>query len=121
MDVEDRLEKIELKLDVIASAMANLARAEEKIISSNARLDALERKMEMGYNEHVKLLEAAKEQTSILQSLERIVKRLDHMEDNVNQLNIAVAKNDTITMDLKKIWGLIVAGAIGAVFYFWRS
>lgn len=121
MDVEARLEKIEAKLDVIATAMAQLARAEEKIMSSNARLDALERKMERGYSEHVRLLEAAKEQAGIITALDRVVVRLDMIETNVNQLNISVAKNDTVTMDLKKVWGLIVAGAIGLAFFYFKQ
>lgn len=121
MEVEARLEKIEAKLDVIATAMAQLARAEEKIMSSNDRINALERKMERGYSEHVRLLEAAKEQTSIVAALDRVVVRLDMLENNVNQLNVSVAKNDTITMDLKKIWGLVVAGAIGLAFFYFKQ
>ena len=97
MDVTDRLDKIEMKLDTIAVAMTAIARGEEKQAAMEERL----------LKQELRLDKAAAE--------------FEAMQKHIHTIELQLAKNDTVTMDLKKVWGVIVTAAIGAAFYIWRT
>ena len=118
MDSGDRrLDRIEAKLDKVADALESLARTEEKILSMNGRLNVIERKMEAGYAEHVKLVEAAKDQHMTSMIVDRIVLRLDAMENLVNEINIRAMQSSMITSTMERGLWVVFTTAVGVAAY----
>ncbi len=118
MDSGDRrLDRIEAKLDKVADALESLARTEEKILAMNGRLNVVERKMEAGYSEHVKLIEAAKDQHMTSMIVDRIVLRLDAMENLVNEINLRAMQSSMVTSTLERGLWVVFTAAVGVVAY----
>ena len=113
-----RLDRIEQKLDKMADALETLARTEEKILSMNQRVVVIEKKMEAGYAEHIKLIEAAKDSHMTSMMLDRALLRIDALEDLTAKINSAFLENNLKTNDLvsnKKTIVAWVSGIIGSV------
>lgn len=118
MDSGDRrLDRIEAKLDKVADALESLARTEEKILAMNGRLNVVERKMEAGYSEHVKLIEAAKDQHMTSMIVDRIVLRLDAMENLVNEINLRAMQSSMVTSTLERGLWVVFTAAVGVAAY----
>jgi len=113
-----RLDRIEQKLDKMADALETLARTEEKLLSMNQRVVVIEKKMEAGYAEHIKLIEAAKDSHMTSMMLDRALLRIDALEDLTAKINSAFLENNLKTNDLvsnKKTIVAWVSGIIGSV------
>jgi len=114
---DKRLDRIESKLDQVADALQTLARTEEKIMSANNRLDVIERKMEQGYADHIKLLEAAKDAHMTSMILDRVVLRLDAQEDILDKLRLGTSQSNTFRTTLEKAFWVVFTAAIGGLVY----
>jgi len=112
---ETRLDRIESKLDKLADALQTLARTEEKLLSMNQRVVVIEKKMEAGYSEHIKLLEAAKDAHMTSMMLDRAMLRIDALEDLTARMNSAFLENNYKTNDLVSNKKTIVAWISGLV------
>src|SRR5210317_1094523 len=95
-----RLDRIESKLDKVADALETLARTEEKILSMNQRVVVIEKKMEAGYAEHIKLIEAAKDSHMTSMMLDRAMLRIDALEELTAKMNTAFLETNYKTNDL---------------------
>jgi DNA repair exonuclease SbcCD ATPase subunit len=110
-----RLDRIEQKLDKMAEALETLARTEEKILSMNQRVVVIEKKMEAGYAEHIKLLEAAKDAHVTSMMLDRAMLRIDALEELTAKMNTAFLETNYKTNDLVGNKKTIVAWISGIV------
>jgi len=110
-----RLDRIELKLDKVADALETLARTEEKLLSMNQRVVVMEKKMEAGYAEHIKLIESAKDAHMTSMMLDRALLRIDTLEDITAKLNSAFLENSLKTNDLVSNKKTVVAWVSGLV------
>ncbi len=118
---DKRLDRIEAKLDQVADALQSLARTEEKILAMNSRLNVLEKKMEQGYNDHIKLIEAAKDNHMTSMILDRVVMRLDVMETQLEQMRVESAKSHTVQGAFERGFWVIFTGVVGSIIYFLRG
>ena len=116
-EADKRLDRIESKLDQIGDALQTLARTEEKIMSANKRLDVIERKMEAGYADHIKLLEAAKDAHMTSMILDRVVLRLDAQEEILDKLRLDTSQSNTFRTALEKAFWVIFTAVVGGVVY----
>lgn len=122
MDVDSRrLDRIEAKLDQVAEALQSLARTEEKILAMNGRLNVIEKKMETGYADHIKLMEAAKDQHMTSMLIDRITLRLDAMEDLVNQINIRSVQTDKTASTFERAAWVLFSAFVGAAIYYLKQ
>ena len=113
-----RLDRIEQKLDKMADALETLARTEEKLLSMNQRVVVIEKKMEAGYAEHIKLIEAAKDSHMTSMMLDRAMLRIDALEELTAKMNTAFLETNYKTNDLvgdKKTLLAWISGIIGSV------
>jgi len=113
-----RLDRIEQKLDKMADALETLARTEEKILSMNQRVVVIEKKMEAGYAEHIKLIEAAKDSHMTSMMLDRAMLRIDALEELTAKMNSAFLENNYKTNDLigdKKTLLAWISGLVSSV------
>jgi len=113
-----RLDRIEQKLDKMADALETLARTEEKILSMNQRVVVIEKKMEAGYAEHIKLIEAAKDSHMTSMMLDRAMLRIDALEELTAKMNSAFLETNYKTNDLvsnKKTLIAWISGIISSV------
>ena len=113
-----RLDRIESKLDKVADALETLARTEEKLLSMNQRVVVIEKKMEAGYAEHIKLIEAAKDSHMTSMMLDRAMLRIDALEELTAKMNSAFLENNYKTNDLigdKKTLVAWISGIISSV------
>ena len=113
-----RLDRIESKLDKVADALETLARTEEKLLSMNQRVVVIEKKMEAGYAEHIKLIEAAKDSHMTSMMLDRAMLRIDALEELTAKMNTAFLETNYKTNDLvgdKKTLLAWISGIIGSV------
>jgi hypothetical protein len=110
-----RLDRIEQKLDKMAEALETLARTEEKILSMNQRVVVIEKKMEAGYAEHIKLIEAAKDSHMTSMMLDRAMLRIDALEELTAKMNTAFLETNYKTNDLVGNKKTIVAWISGIV------
>ena len=110
-----RLDRIESKLDKMADALETLARTEEKLYSMNQRVVVMEKKMEAGYAEHIKLIEAAKDAHMTSMMLDRALLRIDALEDLTARMNSAFLENNYKTNDLVSNKKTLVAWISGLV------
>ena len=117
---DKRLDRIESKLDQVADALQTLARTEEKIMNANKRLDVIERKMEAGYADHIKLLEAAKDAHMTSMILDRVVLRLDAQEDILDKLRLDTSQSTTFRTALEKAFWVFFTAAVGGIVYFFE-
>jgi len=118
-----RLDRIEQKLDKMADALETLARTEEKILSMNQRVVVIEKKMEAGYAEHIKLIEAAKDSHMTSMMLDRAMLRIDALEELTAKMNSAFLENNYKTNGLvgdKKTLVAWISGIVSSflVWYF---
>jgi len=118
---DNRLDRIEAKLDQVAEALQTLARTEEKLVNMTQRMDTIERKMETGYAEHLKLMEAAKDahMTSII--LDRVVLRLDHLEETQDKMRVEMAKANTVQGAFERGFWVVFTGIVGSIIYFLKG
>jgi len=116
-EADKRLDRIESKLDQIGDALQTLARTEEKIMSANKRLDVIERKMEAGYADHIKLLEAAKDAHMTSMILDRVVLRLDAQEEIMDKLRLDTSQSNTFRTALEKAFWVIFTAVVGGIVY----
>jgi len=113
-----RLDRIEQKLDKMADALETLARTEEKILSMNQRVVVIEKKMETGYAEHIKLIEAAKDSHMTSMMLDRALLRIDALEELTAKMNSAFLETNYKTNDLvsnKKTLLAWISGLVSSV------
>ena len=113
-----RLDRIEQKLDKMADALETLARTEEKLLSMNQRVVVIEKKMEAGYAEHIKLIEAAKDSHMTSMMLDRAMLRIDALEELTAKMNSAFLENNYKTNDLvsnKKTLLAWISGLVSSV------
>ena len=113
-----RLDRIEQKLDKMADALETLARTEEKILSMNQRVVVIEKKMEAGYAEHIKLIEAAKDSHMTSMMLDRAMLRIDALEELTARMNTAFLETNYKTNDLvsnKKTLLAWISGLVSSV------
>jgi len=113
-----RLDRIESKLDKVADALETLARTEEKLLSMNQRVVVIEKKMEAGYAEHIKLIEAAKDSHMTSMMLDRAMLRIDALEELTAKMNSAFLENNYKTNDLvsnKKTLLAWISGLVSSV------
>ena len=118
---DTRLDRIEQKLDKVADALQTLARTEEKILAANSRLDVIERKMETNHQEHLKLREAIKDFHMASMLLDRVVLRLDHLEESQDKIRVEMAQSKTITGAFERGFWVVFTGIIGSIIYFLRG
>ena len=114
---ERRLDRIEQKLDKMADALETLARTEEKLYSMNQRVIVMEKKMEAGYAEHIKLIESAKDAHMTSMMLDRALLRVDALEELTAKMNSAFLENNYKTNDLigdKKTLVAWISGIVGS-------
>jgi len=112
-----RLDRIEQKLDKMADALETLARTEEKLYSMNQRVIVMEKKMEAGYAEHIKLIESAKDAHMTSMMLDRALLRVDALEELTAKMNSAFLENNYKTNDLigdKKTLVAWISGIVGS-------
>jgi len=112
---DKRLDRIEEKLDKVASALETLARTEEKLLSMNQRVVVIEKKMEAGYAEHIRLIESAKDAHMTSMMLDRALLRIDALEDLTARMNSAFLENNYKTNDLVSNKKTLVAWISGLV------
>jgi len=113
-----RLDRIEAKLDKVADALETLARTEEKLLSMNQRVVVIEKKMEAGYAEHIKLIEAAKDSHMTSMMLDRALLRIDALEELTAKMNSSFIENNYKTNDLvgnKKTLLAWISGLVSSV------
>ena len=113
-----RLDRIEQKLDKMADALETLARTEEKILSMNQRVVVIEKKMEAGYAEHIKLIESAKDAHMTSMMLDRALLRIDALEELTSKMNSAFLETNYKTNDLvgnKKTLLAWISGLVSSV------
>lgn len=116
-----RLDRIEQKLDQVADALQTLARTEEKLLAANRRLDVIERKMETGYQDHIKLMEAAKDNHMTSMILDRVVLRLDQMEDNLSSIRTEMTQSNSFRAVVEKGFWVVFTAAVGAVVFLFQQ
>lgn len=118
---DKRLDRIEAKLDQVADALQSLARTEEKILAMNGRLNVLERKMEQGYNDHIKLMEAAKDGHMTSMILDRVVMRLDVIETQQDKMRVEMAQANTVRGAFERGFWIIFTAIAGFVVYLFKD
>lgn len=116
-----RLDRIEAKLDQVADALQSLARTEEKLVGMDRRVQIIEKKMETGYDEHVKLLEAAKDAHMTSMMLDRLIMRVDVMEEVMHKLNVNDAKASVFGAAIERALWIVFSAIIGSAAWFGRG
>jgi len=120
-EADYRLDRIEQKLDQVADALQTLARTEEKLLAANRRLDVIERKMETGYQEHLKLLDAAKDAHINSMLMDRLVMRMDALEEMIQKMNVRNAESNVVLDFFQRFGWIVVTAAIGVGAYYMKS
>jgi len=69
---EQRLDRIEIKLDKLTEAVTNIARVEEKIYASTKRIDRLEYRLDVNEGELDNLKESVTQNSVTVKASERI-------------------------------------------------
>ena len=72
MSVESRFDRLEVKLDKLADAIAAIARVEEKIISSNDQLAKAEKRIEKTQTDVDNLYEIVRKNSMIVKFIDKI-------------------------------------------------
>jgi septal ring factor EnvC (AmiA/AmiB activator) len=72
MSVESRFDRLEVKLDKLADAIATIARVEEKIIASNEHLRKAEKRIEKTQTDVDNLYEIVRKNSMIVKFIDKI-------------------------------------------------
>lgn len=118
MTDDNRLDRIEQKVDKLVDAMTTMARIEEKMAAHNVQVSAIERRIEAKSHQQDNI--ASDVQALVIEN-ERIKRTIPDLEKRIRDLENTTAKNKLLVSQGERIFWLIITTGIGVISYFFKG